>query len=132
MRRARRLLFLATLLAPIACAARPDAGPSRSFDLITAAELQNHQGYSNLYDLIEVLRPRWLRPQGGGDTFISGEGQVQVHMDGARMGDVGVLRSLSPAGVTSISWLRPLDAAARYGFDHSHGAIIISTSPVHQ
>lgn len=129
MRSTRRLLFLVTLLTPLACASRPDRGTHGQFDLISEAEIQKHQGYSNLYDMIEVLRPRWLRPQGGGDTFIGAEGRVQVHMDGARMGDVSVLRTLSPAGVTSISWVRPLDASARYGFDHSHGAIIISTAP---
>jgi hypothetical protein len=31
--------------------------------------------------------------------------------------------------VTSIDWLAPIDAAARYGLNHSHGAIIISTTP---
>lgn len=129
MRSTRRLLLLASLLTPIACAARTD-GASERFDLITQEELETHGRYSNLYAVIEALRPRWLRPQGGGDTFMGAEGHVQVHMDGARLGDVSVLRSLAPVGVTSISWLRPLDASSRYGFDHSHGAIIISTSPV--
>ncbi|HUE77825.1 MAG TPA: hypothetical protein VMM83_07785 [Longimicrobiales bacterium] len=130
MRSTRRLLLLATLLTPIACAARTDADASERFDLITQAEMQKYGRYSNLYDVIEVLRPRWLRPQGGGDTFMGAEGRVQIHMDGVRLGGVSVLHSFSPVGVTSISWLRPLEASSRYGFDHSHGAIIISTSPV--
>lgn len=130
MRSTRRLLLLAALLTPIACAARPDADTGERANLISQAELEKHGRYSNLYDVIEVLRPHWLRPQGGGDTFMGAEGKVQVHMDGARLGDVSVLRSLAPVGVTSIAWLRPLDASSRYGFDHSHGAIIISTSPV--
>lgn len=129
MRSMPRLLLLATLLAPIACAARTDGSGERA-DLITREELEKHGRYSNLYDVIAVLRPRWLRPQGGGDTFMGAPGQVQVHMDGARMGGVSVLRSLAPVGVTSISWLSPHDAAARYGSGHSHGAIIISTRPV--
>lgn len=130
MRSTPRLLLLAALLTPIACAARTDEGSGERFDLITQAEMQKHGRYSNLYDVIEILRPRWLQPQGGGDTFMGAEGRVQVHMDGARLGDVAVLRNLAPAGVTSISWLRPHEASSRYGFDHSHGAIIISTSPV--
>lgn len=129
MRSIRCLLLLAVLLTPIACAARSDGDAGGRFDLITRAELQSHGRYSNLYDVIEVLRPQWLRPKGGGDTFMGAEGRVQVHMDGARMGDVSVLRSLSPVGVTSISWLRPYEASSRYGFDHSHGAILISTGP---
>lgn len=102
-----------------------------SANLISYEELQEQGQYSNLYDLIEVLRPRWLRPQGGPDTFTGAQGQVQVRMDGNHMGDVGVLRGLSAAGVTSIEWLAPMAAASRYGMDHSHGAIVISTRPIH-
>lgn len=129
MRATRFLLILATLLSLTACAAR--SGAEGRFDLITQEELQEKGQYSNLYQVVEVLRPRWLRSQGGPDTFAGEPGQVQVHMDGNWMGDVDVLRTLAPAGVTSMTWLKPLDAAARYGLDHSHGAIIISTRVVH-
>lgn len=131
MRPTRGLLILTTLLTLTACAARADPNSAGRFDLITFEELQKEGQYSNLYAVIEVLRPRWLQPQGGPDTFMGEEGKVQVHMDGNWLGDVDVLRGLSPAGVTSISWMRPLDASGRYGLDHSHGAIIISTRPVH-
>lgn len=131
MRTTRVLLALATLLTLPACAAHTGTDTGSRYDLITYEELRQHTQYANLYDLIEVLRPRWVRPQGGPDTFGDRPGQVQVRMDGNWMGDVGVLRGLSPSGVTSIEWLRPIDAGARYGLDHSHGAIIISTRPVH-
>lgn len=136
MRSLRGLLVLPLLTLAACGATSPDtdttASPRRSSaSLITFEELQERGQYSNLYDLIEVLRPRWLRPQGGPDTFYGAPGQVQVHMDGNRMGDVAVLRTLSTSGVTSIEWLAPLAAAARYGLDHSHGAIIVSTRPIH-
>lgn len=131
MRPTRGLLILTTLLTLTACAARSDPNSAGRSDLITFEELQKQGQYSNLYAVIEVLRPRWLQSQGGPDTFMGEEGKVQVHMDGNWLGDVDVLRGLSPAGVTSISWMRPLDASGRYGLDHSHGAIIISTRPVH-
>lgn len=131
MRATRGLLILAALLSLTACAARGNADASGRSDLIAFEELEAQGEYSNLYDVIQVLRPRWLRPQGGPDTFSQRTGQVQVHMDGNWMGDVGVLRGLSPAGVTSISWMKPLDASSRYGLDHSHGAIIVSTRPIH-
>jgi hypothetical protein len=43
---------------------------------------------------------------------------------------VDVLRRLSAHGVTWVEWLPPIDAGARFGLNHSHGAIIISTRPV--
>lgn len=126
------LLVIATLTGVLACAGTGAPGEAGfgSRDLITAEELDRLGQYSNLYDVIEVLRPRWLRSQGP-DRLQGPQGQVQVHMDGNRLGDVAVLRTLSPAGVTSIRWLAPIDAAARYGFDHSHGAIIVSTRVAH-
>ena len=132
-----RALLMLPLLLSTACGGTPSSGTERepsprrsSYSLITYEEMRERGQYSNLHDLIEVLRPRWLRPQGGPDSF-GGQGQVQVHMDGNWMGDVAVLRSLSVSGVTSIEWIAPLAAAARYGLDHSHGAIVVSTRPVH-
>lgn len=132
-----RALLMLPLLLSAGCAGGPSAGtetepsPRRSSgSLITDEEMREKGQYSNLYDLIEVLRPRWLRAQGGPDSFYGGQGQVQVHMDGNWMGDVAVLRSLSVSGVTSIEWIAPIAAAARYGLDHSHGAIVVSTRPV--
>lgn len=133
----RGLVAVAIVLAGAACggpatSAGPDAGPrprSRA-DMITAEEIRERGQYSNLYDLVEVLRPRWLRSQGP-DTMLGQQGQVQVHVDGNRMGSVDALRSLAVGGVTSLQFVRPIDAAARFGLDHSHGAILVSTRPVH-
>jgi hypothetical protein len=132
----RGLLALAILLSGAGCgggAASPGPGadsPGSRTDLITIEEIDQRGQYSNLYTLIEVLRPRWLRSQGP-DTLLGQQGQVQVHVDGNRFGGVEALRNLSAAGVTSIQWIDPIDAAARYGLNHSHGAIIVSTAPVH-
>ena len=101
------------------------------FGPITFVEIREQGQFSNLYDLVQNLRPRWVRSQGP-DRLIGQQGQVQVHMDGNRLGGVSVLRRLAVHGVTSILWVAPIDAAARFGLDHSHGAIIISTSMIHE
>jgi hypothetical protein len=136
MRATRGLLTLAVLLIGAACggattsAGTEAAGRPRSRSSQITFEEIRQRGFSDLYDLVQTLRPRWVQSQGP-DTFVGKQGQVQVHMDGNRLGDVGVLRGMSPAGVTSIEWIAPIDAAARFGLDHGHGVIIISTSPVH-
>jgi hypothetical protein len=142
MRATRGLLALAILLLGAACAGGAatagsasnaetgSAGRARTrSDLITLEEIQQRGQFSNLYELVQTLRPRWLRTQGP-DSF-SSPGEVQVHMDGNRLGSINALKGLSPSGVTSLQWLNPIDAAARYGLDHGHGAIIVSTRPVH-
>lgn len=137
MRATRGLLTLAILLVGAACAATTSAGteaaagrPRSRSGQITFEEIRQRGQFSSLYDLVQILRPRWIRSQGP-DTFLGSQGQVQVHMDGNHLGDVGVLRGMSPAGVTSIEWMAPIDAAARFGLGYGHGAILISTSPVH-
>jgi hypothetical protein len=132
-RATRRLLTLAALLISSACGLGNSAGmagrPRSLPNLITFEEIQQRGQFSSLYELVQELRPRWLRPQGP-DSF-GASGKVQVHMDGNRIGSVEVMRNLSAHGVTSIAWLGPIDAAARFGLDHGHGAIIVSTAPVH-
>lgn len=135
MRPARGLLTGTILLVSAACggAARsgtPEGALRARLDLISIEEIRQRGQYSNLYDLVQVLRPRWLRTQGP-DSFIGPQGQVQVHIDGNRMGSVEVLRRLSARGVTSLRWVGPIDAGARFGLNHSHGAIVISTAPIH-
>lgn len=135
MRASRRILILAILLMEVACRSAGmdprmrERARTRS-TLITFEEITERGHYSDLYELVQELRPRWLRSQGP-DTFLGAPGQVQVHMDGNRLGGVTVLRGLAPVGVTSIRWLPPIDAAARYGLNNSHGAIVISTSLIH-
>ena len=105
-------------------------GPRSQSDPITILEIEERGPFNSLYDLVQILRPRWLRSQGP-DSFISGQGAVQVHIDGNWIGPVQNMRNLAAHGVTSLRWLDPVDAAARYGLDHGHGAIVVSTAPVH-
>jgi hypothetical protein len=132
MTRANRgLLILALLLAGGACSSNRSAGDrsvSTRANLITFEEIQQRGPFSNLYDMVRNLRPRWVQAQGP-DTFMGAQGEVQVHMDGNRLGSVDALKRMSPSGVTRVEWVAPIDAAARFGLDHSHGAILISTSP---
>lgn len=125
-------LTLAIVLIAAACSGRVGTAdtPRTQPDQINIEEIERRGPFNNLYDLVQILRPRWLRAQGP-DTLVGQPGAVQVHMDGNWLGSVQTMRNLAAAGVTSLRWLSPIDAAARYGLDHGHGAIIVSTAPVH-
>lgn len=136
-RATRRLLSIGILLMGTGCSGATSpgaegatAGPRPRANQITFEEMQRRGQHSNLYVLVQDLRPRWLRSQGP-DRFIGPQGQVQVHMDGNRLGGVDVLRRLSAYGVTSIEWVAPIDAGARFGLNHGHGAIVVSTAVIH-
>ena len=125
-------LLLAFILTAGACAGRQsvDGSPRSQSAAITLTEIEQRGPFNSMYDLVQILRPRWLRSQGP-DSFMGGQGQVQVHFDGNWIGPVQNLRGLAAHGVTSVAWLDPVEAAARYGLNHSHGAIVVSTAPIH-
>ena len=124
----RRAAIAAVTLAGLACASTPrkEGTPTRrGNDVITAEEMQSVQ-FSNLYDLVQALRFRWLQSRGP-DSINMQPGQVQVRLDDTRLGGVEALRSIAPTGIGSIQWVDPTTAAARWGMGYGHGAIVIST-----
>ena len=56
-------------------------------------------------------------------------GEVQVHLDDVRLGGVGTLREIPVIDVSYMQFYDPASASARWGLDHSHGAIYVSTRP---
>ena len=104
--------------------AAPTAGRA---DLITEVEI-GRTNYTNLYDVVQSLRGRWLVSRGP-DTIMGQQGEVQVHLDDVRLGGVQALRNLSPTGVAYIQWFDPISAAQRWGLGYGQGAIYVSTRP---
>jgi hypothetical protein len=94
-------------------------------DVITEDEIRSAH-WQNLYELVQTLRPRWLRTHGP-DSILGETAPVQVHLDDNRLGGVETLRNISASGVTSLRFIDPVTAAGRWGGDHANGAIIITT-----
>ena len=122
----RRWLLAVLVLSQWGCSARGrDAGGSRrGGDTITRDEIRAGQ-YANLFDLVQARRFRWLQARGT-DSINQTPGEVQVLLDGTRLGGVQTLRSLAPSDVTSIQFVDPVSAAARWGLGYAHGAILVS------
>ena len=120
------VVALAALSAP-GCASGPKnaAAPRPRTDVITSEEMKSVQ-FSNLYDVIQALRFRWLQSRGP-DSINMQPGQVQVRLDDTQVGGVESLRSIAPIGVVQIQWVDPTTAAGRWGMGYGHGAIVIST-----
>lgn len=105
--------------------ARPSAGTG-GLDVITRAEIHRGQ-WSDAYDLVRNLRPRWVQARGV-DSFAE-PGHVQVYIDGTHLGGVALLRTLPTAGIDRLEWVEPVAAAGRWGMDHAHGVILVTYSP---
>lgn len=122
----------ATIVALVACASTgTTAGGARhQADLITAPEIAS-SGTTNAWDLINRLRPTWLKQQAVGSIGGSARTQViAVYIDGHRFGDISSLQTVSASGIRSIQWLDAARAATvltEVGSDPIAGAIIIKT-----
>lgn len=106
--------------------------PRPTPNLITAEEIKERgPNAQNAQDIIQQLRPQWLRP-GRGVQRASGElytrPQLQVYLDGIRQQGADVLRTVLRDVIAEIRFLNGIDATARYGLDHEMGAVLVTTA----
>lgn len=130
------LVLLATAL--VACATGSGGGPSadgartvgapgdrRSRDILTQSEIQE-AGVGTTYDVVQRLRPAWLRTRSSGSVRSTPQYAI-VYLDGARIGGLEALRRVNATDVSTIRYLSAPDATTRYGTGHEGGAILVET-----
>jgi hypothetical protein len=113
MNRVRNVLLVSlTLLFSAACASSGVQRSSGSPDKLERAEIDASNATS-VYDVINHLRPNWLRPAGMTMTGVqnSGTQQVTVYLDNQPLGAIETLRSMTTASVGSIEFLSATRAA---------------------
>jgi len=125
------------LVASAACASsgtpKPDVQQS-SRDRVTSVEI-NSTPSSNAYDLVTRLRPQWLKTYGvasiGGNSGSRTSNSVTyVYLDGSKMGEIDVLKSISSSGIKSMEWISSTRAPVLFtdiGSDPVNGVISIKT-----
>jgi hypothetical protein len=124
------LLVIASLASTPACASRSEipaaTRPSRgAFDVITREEI-SARAWSSAHDLVSTLRPQWVRVRG--PDSLNGVGTpVQAYLDGVRLSGIIALAEISTAGVIAVEFVDGVEAAARWGLNHSQGAIVVRT-----
>jgi hypothetical protein len=121
---ARRLLVLALVLVAGCSGANREAGDRARRDVLTQEQVIQ-TGSSNAYDAVAMLRSIWLQPRGV-DSFRT-PGEVQVYFNDTRLGGVATLRSVSVNDVGQIQYFDGAQATGRWGLDHGHGVIYVTT-----
>jgi len=116
------LAGLLSLLLIGACASGGAEGRERrSANLISAEELADAPTMGDAWEVIELLRPNWLRGRGGrGATPV-------VFINGQRFGDLSSLRGLPTADLESVRYINARDATVRYGTGYPGGIIDLRT-----
>ena len=117
------------LLAVTGCATT-GSGSSSSRDIITEEELDEWGStFSSAYQIVEQLRPQWLRKRGT-VSLTSSSGLVDyivVYEDRNRLGTPDELRRIAAQQVKEIQRYTPGEAIQFGPPDHPHGAIVVRT-----
>jgi hypothetical protein len=108
----RNVVISLTFLVTAACASSGAARSSSSPDKLSRAEIES-ANTTSVYDVINRLRPNWLRPPGMTMTGIQNSGvqQVTVYLDNQPLGGIETLRSITTPSVLSMEFLSPTRAA---------------------
>lgn len=117
------LAVVVTLLLS-ACASGPPGAPRPNPNLITRAEIDD-VGPTSAFELIQELRPMWLRERGA--VSFTQETDLVVYLDGSRVGGRDELRNIYTYNIETVEFMDARRATNRYGPGHVNGAILITT-----
>lgn len=122
-------LLAASLLSLFLFACASGSGSTRadrSGDVITPEEIAA-LSVATSYDIVQRLRPGWLR--GRGPASLSGAPALPVvYVDDIRSGGLVALERI-PAGIVErITFVSGRDASVRYGLDTGGGVILVQTT----
>jgi len=124
-----KICYVFALTSLIACASTGggSAAPRIDRNIITETEIQSVPS-SSLYDLIEKLRPNFLRSRGATSINAAGASEyAAVYVDGRSYGDLGSLRSLVSSQVQEVHYYDANSAAQRFGMINGSGVIEVTT-----
>ena len=128
MSKLRRWLVLSAAAIVCACATRPDRAPGGSGEdqtRLTASELRSADQSLTLFDFVSRTRPQWLTRRGG--TPLQNQLDVAVYRDDIRVGGREALTDLRLEIVIAARYLTASEATNRFGLNHPHGAILVTT-----
>ena len=120
------ILVVLPLLAGCATTGQSSSGRG---DIITQEEIQEWGStFSSAYQIVEQLRPHWLRKRGKVSLDPnSTTDYIVVYEDRNRMGDPDVMRTMPAQNVREIQRYSSGEAIRFGPPDHPHGAIMVRT-----
>ena len=127
--RVTRVGAMLLFVVAIGCTGRTTRDPTLprvQRNILTSEQIAETRA-TNAYDAVQTLRSNWLLPRGV-DSF-STPGQVLVYFNDTRLGGVQTLESIRLNEIGYIQYFDGTEASARWGLDHGHGVILVSTLP---
>jgi hypothetical protein len=99
---------------------------NRDPQIIREEEIESEADARNALELIQRLRPFWVRTSRGQTSINLGTAEPVVYVNNVKQGSVSVLLQYSTANIKEIRHLRGTEASMRYGIAHENGAILLS------
>jgi len=122
----RRIAAAVLMISLTACASGGGAGgPARSRNVISQEEI-DQATVPNALELVQTLRPQFLRPRGTTGSM-GAASSVVAYLDGRRIGDIGELSAIPRGIVGEIRYVDANEATLLYGTGHAGGAILVVT-----
>jgi hypothetical protein len=101
--------------------------PGLARDVLTAAEIRAANA-SDAYDLVQRLRPAWLRQNvNASQAEADGSREIRVLVNGRDAGGLATLRNYDSHQIISMRWVDSLSAVATYGRGYGRGVITLET-----
>lgn len=123
----RHLPCLALVLLLVSgCASTEGSERSRTADVISRAEIEGLD-VGSAFEVVERLRPRWLRTRGVTSLRDPTSGDAWVYVDGIRFGRIDSLHQLSRDSLIEVRRISARDAQTQFGTGHQGGVILVVT-----
>ncbi|HSQ31651.1 MAG TPA: hypothetical protein VLN49_17460 [Gemmatimonadaceae bacterium] len=91
---------------------------------------------SNLYEVVQLIRPEWLAIRNTNATeprptapVMSSDNEIHVYLDRERLGSVNVLRTMSVLTAGYLKFYNPAQAQTRFGSGNTSGVIQVIATP---
>jgi hypothetical protein len=120
------VLGVSLITVPGCAGSGPGSGSGGSQGPITRADLGD-VSMGNAYEVVQRLRPVWLRPRGRISIQSSTAQNPVVYVDNIRLGDPNSLRQVSADAIEEIHYMGGSEATTRYGTGHAGGVILVRT-----
>jgi hypothetical protein len=125
MSRLGMVVSVGLLVAPAGCITSGSGGSTSRSGPITVEEVRASAA-RNGYDLVQSLRPQWLRGRGATSLRSTEPTLPVVYVEGIREGATDSLRRIGTDVIARVEYLGASDATNRYGTGHTGGVILVS------
>jgi len=129
----RRFAAVALLAMAVGCASSGVAKSGKNQNVITAEEVAQTSA-TNAYELIQHLRPNYLRTRGAVHGSPSADGtnhleavDIVVYLNETKFGGTEQLRQITLSDIREIRYYSASEATTKWGTGNSAGAIQVLT-----